>query len=114
MEGDEYGRFADDIKKRGLQEPIVLHEHQILDGRNRYKACKQLGLTPQTKPYTGNDPLGYVLSANFHRRHLNESQRAMVAARVVTTKLGDNQHIKKEGIPNSHPHRPGIPTHEEC
>jgi len=99
MEGEEYGLFVDDIEKRGLQEPIVLYEGKILDGRNRYRACKELKLQPAVKQYTGNDPLGYVLSANFHRRHLNESQRAMVAARVVTTKLGDNQHIKREGRP---------------
>ena len=97
MSDGEYSLLFDDIDKRGLQEPIVIYQGMILDGRNRYNACKQLGRTFETKPYTGNDPFGFVFGANFHRRHLNESQRAMVAARIVTTKLGDNQHIKREG-----------------
>src|SRR5262249_12645705 len=72
---------------------------KILDGRNRYNACKALLRDPITDEYKGTDPLGFVLSANLHRRHLKESQRALIAANVVTTKLGDNQHIKKEGRP---------------
>jgi ParB/Sulfiredoxin domain len=103
MTGQEFDRFRDDIKAKKLQEPIIIHENKILDGRNRYNACKELRLTPDIKPYDGYDPLGFVLSANLHRRHLNESQRAMVAAKLVTTKLGDNQHIKKEGRPIDQP-----------
>jgi hypothetical protein len=28
----------------GLQDPIITHDDMILDGRNRYRACQQLGL----------------------------------------------------------------------
>lgn len=40
--------------------------------------------------YDGNDPLTFVLSLNLHRRHLNESQRAMVAACLANMNVGRN------------------------
>jgi ParB family chromosome partitioning protein len=99
MSGDEFDRFKEDIRTRMQQEPIILYQGKILDGRNRYNACKALYREPNVEEYKGSDPLGYVLSANLHRRHLKESQRAVIAANLVTTKLGDNQHIKREGRP---------------
>lgn len=67
----------------GGREPVILHDGKILDGRNRYKAAMTAGADVPTKDYEGTDPLGFVISLNLHRRHLNESQRAMVAARIV-------------------------------
>jgi ParB family chromosome partitioning protein len=64
MSEKEFNSLRDDIKERGLQERIVLYQGKILDGRNRYQACKDLGIKPDTKPYTGDDPVGFVLGAN--------------------------------------------------
>src|SRR6516165_5355862 len=85
MTDEEFEAFKEDIKTKTQQEPIILYQGKILDGRNRYKACKALYRDPITEEYKGSDPLGYVLSANLHRRHLKESQRATIAANLVTT-----------------------------
>ena len=39
--------------------------------------------TPPLVEYEGDDPLAAVTAANLNRRHLNESQRAMIAARLA-------------------------------
>jgi hypothetical protein len=83
LQGSEFDAFAADIKVRGLLRAIIVHEDKILDGRNRYRACLEAGVPPRTERYIGTDPLGFVISSNLRRRHLNESQRGMVAQRLA-------------------------------
>ncbi|MFO0796341.1 MAG: hypothetical protein U0804_02625 [Gemmataceae bacterium] len=90
--------LADDIAANGLHHPIWLYEGKVLDGRHRYRACLMRGVDPRFEEYAGHDPLGFVLSRNLRRRHLNESQRAMVATKIAAWHKGDNQHINKGGV----------------
>src|SRR5262249_13857461 len=92
LEGEEFKTLVEDIRSNGLHEPIVLYQGQILDGRNRQRACLEAGIEPRFKQYSGSDPLAFIVSLNLTRRHLNESQRAMVAAKLATLRRGDNQH----------------------
>jgi hypothetical protein len=94
---DHLQELARDIKAHGLLDSIVLHDGKILDGRCRHLACQIAGEEPHFEGYAGTDPLGFVVSCNLHRRHLNESQRAMVAARLADLQRGANQHF--EGLP---------------
>jgi ParB-like chromosome segregation protein Spo0J len=90
--------LIEDIKANRQHEPVLLYEGKILDGRNRYNACQHLGKDVLTRDYTGSDPIGFVLSINLHRRHLNTSQRAMVAAKLANLKDGANQHSEGTSI----------------
>lgn len=86
----ELQSLADDIAAHGLHEPIWLHGGRIIDGRNRYRACQIAEVDPEFRDYSGDEAglLAFVVSLNLHRRHLNESQRAMVAARIANMRQG--------------------------
>lgn len=89
MTGAEFDALVKDIKENGLREPITLHEGEILDGRNRLRACEQLGIKPKFEEWDADGtPQTYVVSKNLHRRHLDASQRAMIAARLANVEVG--------------------------
>jgi N6-adenosine-specific RNA methylase IME4 len=101
MEGAEFEQLKADIKTNKLREPIWLLDGKILDGRNRYRACKILRIKPDTRkfdPKRHGDPLAFIISMNLKRRHLDESQRAMIAARLATLKSGQRSDLV-EGVP---------------
>ncbi|MCO5091974.1 MT-A70 family methyltransferase [Bosea sp. (in: a-proteobacteria)] len=100
IEGPAFEDLVADIEANGIREPIVMFEGKILDGRNRYRAGRAAGvilddMLPEGpngfhydpfRAFGGKhdgDPLAFVISANLHRRHLDETQRAMVASRLA-------------------------------
>jgi ParB-like chromosome segregation protein Spo0J len=82
MEVAEFGELVASIKANGLREPIVMFEDMILDGRNRYLASRAAGIEPTFASYHGDDPKGFVVDKNIHRRHLTAAQK-----RDLITKL---------------------------
>ncbi len=83
IEGAEFDALVADIRSNGLRQNIILLDGQILDGRNRYRACLASGIEPRTVEYLGDNPVDFVISLNLRRRHLDESQRAIVAAKLA-------------------------------
>lgn len=95
---DQRQALLADIKQHGLKEPIWLTEDgRLLDGRTRLAICNELGLACPTRTYKGLDPEAFAVSLNLHRRHLTTQERAVIAARLVTTAVGDNQFKSKKG-----------------
>jgi ParB-like nuclease domain len=94
LEGPAFRELVNDIKANGQREPIVMLDGKILDGRNRYRACRELEITPifqleEWRPSGEDDtPIKFVISRNVTRRHLRESQRAMIAARLANMHQG--------------------------
>lgn len=88
MPGEEFVSLKKDIRENGLLEAIWLYEGKVIDGRHRHFACQETGTDPVYRNYEGNDPLGFVISLNLKRRHLTESQRAMVAASLANMPRG--------------------------
>ena len=83
MDAASLVQLRDDIERNGVREPIWLYEGRILDGRHRYACCTELGIQCPTRNYEGGNPFAFVVSLNLRRRHLDESQRAMVAAELA-------------------------------
>lgn len=83
MPAKELKALADDITRHGLREPILIYDGQIIDGRNRIRACELARVEPEFKKFDGSDPKALVASLNLHRRHLNAGQRAMLAVKIL-------------------------------
>lgn len=101
-----------DIGARGQRERIIILDGQILDGRNRQQQLEALGLVDGNLPPDGDDlwlsryrrflpgqdgdPLAFVLSLNLHRRHLNDTQRGLIAARIANMRSGARTDLSSE------------------
>jgi hypothetical protein len=89
MPADEFAKLKADIQKNGQMEPIWINsEGTLLDGRNRWNACKELGIVPNVVSVreigikSGPDAdADYIWSKNILRRHLTDSQRAAIAVK---------------------------------
>ena len=96
MDEVAFAALAADIAAHGQREPILILDGQVIDGRHRLRACEQLGIDPQVREVSTNDgdPYGLVVSLNLHRRHLTESQRAWVAARLANMRQGERTDLQ--------------------
>lgn len=75
----EFEELKTDIQMNGLLLPITLADGKILDGRNRFKACSDLGIDPKFERLSDDiDPFCYVWSLNAERRHLPPGQKATI------------------------------------
>jgi hypothetical protein len=86
MNGSDLEGLENDIKENGLLHSVVIHEGQLVDGRNRILACQQAEVEPRYVEwrdiYQGSQTLArWMWAINAERRHLTVDQ--YVAAQVA-------------------------------
>ena len=99
LEGEAFAALVASVRASGLVHPIVLFEAKILDGRNRWNACKAAGVAPRFQRVrisaADGDPLEFVVVTNLHHRHLTPSQCAMVGADLATMRQGARTDLRQ-------------------
>jgi N6-adenosine-specific RNA methylase IME4 len=82
---EDFDRLVDDITTNGYDSgfPIMMYQGAILDGWNRYSACKQIGVDAKFIEFEGTDSeaISYTMRTN-KRRNLSSSQWAAVSAQA--------------------------------
>lgn len=89
LEGEQFADLVKDIREHGLHEPIAFTpDGYLLDGRNRYRACKKIRDEEPTTRVEHSEPYAYVISTNLRRRHLSDNQRKMIGGRIAERTKG--------------------------
>jgi ParB-like chromosome segregation protein Spo0J len=121
LEGEEWEVFKDGIKATNgnKEQPIIVRivdgQPQGLAGRNRYRACKELGIEPTVKKVKlrDEDVEAFILRDNVNRRHLgNEARKAIVAElrsrgeseRQIAEKLNTSQRTVHRDLKSTEAH----------
>jgi phage N-6-adenine-methyltransferase len=101
----ELEALAEDIRENGLRYPVWRHrDGRIIDGRNRWLACRKAGVECPSETYVGPDGadlVKFALSLNEMRRHLDTSQRALVAARIANLDHGQKKADTENSVSQS-------------
>lgn len=85
LDPESFEELVADIKDHGCHVPVVLYKGEVLDGKNRLRACQFLNLkcpTTTWQPKDGESVVEYVVSLNLIRRQLDHAQRSAIGAKM--------------------------------
>ena len=99
MEGEEFAEFCDRIAAHDLIDPIVVYNGAILDGRNRFRACRAMGVPVRTVAFVGTqgEALDFVINKNIIRRHEHHTQEQRHALIETLLKLNPERSDRAVG-----------------
>jgi hypothetical protein len=89
MTTKQFNELVNDIRKNGQIEAILTCSGKIADGFHRFKACSKLKIDPKIvrwediRPDKDASLVSYVISRNLKRRHMSQSQRAVIASKAL-------------------------------
>ena len=88
LPAQEHARLRDSIRDRGVLQPLLITaDHVLIDGHERWKAIRELGLSRYPIRIIGNlnesERVDLAIRTNLERRHLTVAQRRGLAARLL-------------------------------
>ena len=79
----EYKTLKDDIELNGQQVPIAFKDGKIVDGRQRKRACIELGITLRYEELPDDiDPARFLMAMHRKYRDLSKNDLALAAAQL--------------------------------
>ena len=79
----EYKTLKDDIELNGQQVPIAFKDGKIVDGRQRKRACIELGITPRYEELPDDiDPARFLMAMHRKYRNLSKNDLALAASQL--------------------------------
>ena len=90
----DFQELKEDIRKHGQRAKVLIFQEKILDGRNRYKAIRELGMEPMISVFRGSyaQAVDMVVSLNLRRRHMDREEIRIAAGKLKTLDRGSNQY----------------------
>lgn len=78
----EFAALMESVEAHGVQTPIIIGEHQLIDGRHRWQVSEKLGLKDIPAVFvqglSAEEERQIAVTVNMARRHLNRRQKRMV------------------------------------
>ena len=81
---EDYANMRESIRSRGLAVEIELLDGQIIDGKNRDRICRELGIEARyiDVELATMDAYDYSAILNRDRRHLTQCQKIIIAGHI--------------------------------
>lgn len=97
IEGTAWEEFKNSISTHGLMHPIKTCRGVIIDGRNRNRACQELGIAAtfiEVDPDLSEEQIrSFIDIENKHRRHMSAGQLAAHGAVLANAVRGGDRDI---------------------
>jgi len=101
IEGDEFDDLCDSIRSHGVQHPAVVRGTELLDGRNRMRACERLkaegwaGSCPTVEwKDDGRNVAEWIWDTNAIRRHMDDDGIVMASSVIWPLVAKENEDRK--------------------
>lgn len=78
----EFTALTESVMEHGVQTPIIIGEHQLIDGRHRWMVSESLGLKDIPAVFvqglSAEQERQIAVTVNMARRHMNRTQKRLV------------------------------------